>query len=114
MDFQLTSEQRMIRDLARTFAEREIKPVAAQYDREERFPWDIYERARAVGLLLLTVPASLGGAGLGAVEQTIVAEESAWGCVGITAAISLNGLVADALLVGGSPAQEDTYIGAML
>jgi acyl-CoA dehydrogenase len=114
MDFQLTSEQRMIRDLARTFAEREIKPVAAQYDREERFPQDIFTHARSLGLLLLTVPAPLGGPGLGALELAIVSEELAWACVGITAAINLNSLVADALLVGGSAAQQATYIRRML
>ncbi len=114
MDFQLSTEQRLIRDLARTFARRVIQPVAARYDHEERFPRDLFDEARAAGLLNITVPTELGGAGLGGLEQAIVVEELAWGCVGITAALSLNGLVADALLVGGDLAQQQTYIGRMV
>ncbi len=114
MDFQLSTEQRLIRDLARTFARRVIQPVAAQYDREERFPHDLFAQAQEAGLLNITVPLEIGGAGLGALEQAIVAAELAWGCVGITAALSLNALVADALLVGGDAAQQKTYIGRLV
>jgi acyl-CoA dehydrogenase len=114
MDFQLNTEQRLIRDLARTFARRVIAPVAAQYDREERFPQELFAQAQEAGLLNITVPLEIGGAGLGALEQAIVAAELAWGCVGITAALSLNALVADALLVGGDAAQQKTYIGRLV
>ena len=110
MDFQLSAEQRMIRDLAHTFADREIRPVAAEYDRAERFPRPLFERAQELGLLNLTMPEAYGGAGLGGLEQCIVVEQLAWGCVGITAAITINGLVADALLVGGTPEQQATYL----
>jgi acyl-CoA dehydrogenase len=110
MDFHLSTEQRMIRDLARNFAQREIRPVAAQYDREERFPYPILASAREAGLLDLTIPTEYGGAGLGALEQALVAEELGRACVGITAAISLNSLVADALLVGGNDTQKATYL----
>src|SRR4051794_14489449 len=68
MDFQLSTEQRMIRDLARRFAEQTIKPVAAQYDHEERFPHELLAPARELGLLHLTVPTELGGPGLGALD----------------------------------------------
>lgn len=114
MDFQLSDEQRMLRDLARSFAEREIKPVAAQYDREECFPWAVFHKAREVGLTDLTIPTEYGGHGLGAVDVAIISEQLAWGCVGIAAAIGLNGLVADALIVGASPEQKQTYLGRML
>jgi acyl-CoA dehydrogenase len=114
MDFQLNTEQRLIRDLARTFARRVIAPVAAQYDREERFPQELFAQAQEAGLLNITVPLDIGGAGLGALEQAIVAAELAWGCVGITAALSLNALVSDALLVGGDAAQQKTYIGRLV
>ncbi len=110
MDFQLSAEQRMIRDLAHTFADREIRPVAAEYDRAERFPRPLFERAQELGLLNLTMPEAYGGAGLGGLEQCIVVEQLAWGCVGITAAITINGLVADALLVGATPEQQATYL----
>jgi acyl-CoA dehydrogenase len=110
VDFQLSAEQRMIRDLAHTFADREIRPVAAEYDRAERFPRPLFERAQELGLLNLTMPEAYGGAGLGGLEQCIVVEQLAWGCVGITAAITINGLVADALLVGATPEQQAVYL----
>jgi acyl-CoA dehydrogenase len=110
VDFQLSAEQRMIRDLAHTFADREIRPVAAEYDRAERFPRPLFERAQELGLLNLTMPEAYGGAGLGGLEQCIVVEQLAWGCVGITAAITINGLVADALLVGATPEQQAAYL----
>jgi acyl-CoA dehydrogenase len=110
VDFQLSAEQRMIRDLAHTFADREIRPVAAEYDRAERFPRPLFERAQELGLLNLTMPEAYGGAGLGGLEQCIVVEQLAWGCVGITAAITINGLVADALLVGATPEQQTAYL----
>jgi acyl-CoA dehydrogenase len=114
MDFQLSAEQRLMRDTARRFAEQVIKPVAARYDREERFPHALFAPARELGLLHLTVPAHLGGPGLSALDQAIVTEQLAWACVGITAALSLNSLVADALLVGGDAAQQATYVGRLL
>jgi acyl-CoA dehydrogenase len=110
VDFQLSAEQRMIRDLAHTFADREIRPVAAEYDRAERFPRPLFERAQELGLLNLTMPEAYGGAGLGGLEQCIVVEQLAWGCVGITAAITINGLVADALLVGATQEQQAAYL----
>ena len=59
MNFQLTTEQRMIRDLAREFTEKEIFPVAAQFDREDKFPHEIHRKALELGLLHLTVPDGL-------------------------------------------------------
>lgn len=110
MDFELTVEQRLLRDMARDFARREIEPVAALHDREERFPRQVFDRARAQGLLNLTVPEEHGGAGLGAVEVAVVTEQLARACVGITAAVSLNGLVADALVLAGTEEQKRRYL----
>lgn len=114
MDFALSDEQRMIRDLARSFAERAIRPVAAQLDHDARFPWAVFQQAGELGLLNLTVPTAYGGAGLGGLEQALVVEQLAWGCVGVAAAISLNALVADALLVAGDEAQKTRYLARLL
>lgn len=110
MDFGFTVEQRLLRDLAREFTRREIAPAAAVHDREERFPRNIFEQARDLGLLNLTVPEPYGGAGLGSLELTLVTEQMAWGCAGITAAISLNTLVAEALLLAGTEEQRTAYL----
>jgi alkylation response protein AidB-like acyl-CoA dehydrogenase len=52
MHFDLTEPQRLIRDLARDFAEREVMPRAAEIDRADEFPWDLYKRMAAVQLML--------------------------------------------------------------
>lgn len=113
MDFQLSSEQRMIRDLARQFAEREIVPAAPRFDREAAFPHDIHQQALQLGLLNLTVPAQYGGGGQGVLELALVTEQLAWGCTGIAGAIGLNAVASDALLVGGNEAQKKEYLGRL-
>ena len=110
MDFSLSVEQRLLRDLAREFTAREITGVAAALDREERFPQEVFARARAQGLLNLTIPEAYGGAGLGALDLVLVTEQMAKGCVGITAAISLSALVAEALLLAGTEEQRQAYL----
>jgi alkylation response protein AidB-like acyl-CoA dehydrogenase len=65
MDFQFSPEQRMLRDLARDFAQREILPAAGRYDREARFPHDLFQAARRLGLIAPNIPEAYGGAGLG-------------------------------------------------
>ena len=114
MDFELSNEQRMIRELARSFAEREIKPRAAQCDREASFPPDLRERAAELGLLNISLPEAFGGQGLGAMEVAIVAEELARGCVGIAATLGLNTLIADVLLAAGDAEQKRTYLGRLV
>ncbi len=110
MEFDLTDEQRMIRDLARQFAQREIAPAAAEHDRAQRFPGEIHRRALELGLLNLTLPAQYGGGGLGILELVLVSEQLAWGCSGIALAVGLNSVVADALLVAGTPQQREQYL----
>ncbi|MFO7248784.1 MAG: acyl-CoA dehydrogenase family protein [Bacillota bacterium] len=113
MDFALTEEQRQVQALARRFAREVIAPAAAECDRTARFPHAIVEEARTLGLVNLLLPASCGGTGATPVELVIVAEELAWACTGIAAAILLNNLVADALTLAGTEAQKRAY-GARL
>ncbi|MHC1741480.1 MAG: acyl-CoA dehydrogenase [Syntrophobacteraceae bacterium] len=64
MNFELTEEQQMIQDMARKFAEREIKPVAAELDRTHKHPADIVAKMGELGLLGVTIPDEYGGAGM--------------------------------------------------
>lgn len=113
MNFQLTADQQAMRDLARDFARREILPVADEYDREARFPRPVFERAHDLGLLSLNIPEQYGGAGLDAVDLVVVVEQLAWACTGITAAVTLNALIADAITLGGDEAQKVQYLGRL-
>lgn len=113
MDFLLSDEQRMIQDLAREFADREIIPVAAKADQGKQFPMALHRKALELGLLNLEVPAELGGAGLGALEVAIVTEQLCRGCLGIGAALSISALAAEPILVAGTPEQQKAYLSRL-
>lgn len=77
IDQLLTDEQRAVRDLARDFAEREVAPRAAEIDRTDRFPEELYRKMGRLGLLGLLLPADVGGGGADTVSQALVQEELA-------------------------------------
>ncbi|MFZ3209092.1 MAG: acyl-CoA dehydrogenase family protein [Geobacteraceae bacterium] len=110
MDFQLSDEQRLIQQTAREFAEKEIYPVSAEYDKEERWPGEIHKRAWELGLMNVTVPEAYGGPGLGCMESVLVAEKFTWGCIGIGIGALINALPAELILAGGNEEQKQTYL----
>ena len=89
MDLALTDEQREIQALAREFADGEIAPNAAAWDREHRFPADVIARLGELGLMGVCVPEELGGAGADFVSYVLVLEElsRADAGVGVTVAV---------------------------
>jgi alkylation response protein AidB-like acyl-CoA dehydrogenase len=74
MNFDLTEEQRRIRDTLAAFAEREIKPHSARWDREEVFPRDVVEKLGALGFLGVAFPEKWGGGGADTLSQVLVVE----------------------------------------
>lgn len=95
--------ERSLRELARRFARERVLPEASRLDREARFPWALFREAAALGFPTLVVPEVRGGVGLGPLALALVAEELAYACPGVAAALLLNNLVADALLLSESP-----------
>ena len=89
MDFSLTEEQREIQALARDFAQGEIEPNAAEWDREHRFPRDLYAKLAELGLMGVCVPEEYGGAGADFLSYALVLEElsRADAGVGVTVAV---------------------------
>ena len=75
--FELSDEQRQIRDMVREFAHNEVKPIAAKHDREHSFPKATTKRMGELGLLGITVPETYGGPGADYVSFALVAEELA-------------------------------------
>ena len=75
VSFELTPEQRELRALAREFAEKEIRPKAAEYDEHQTHPADVIAKAHELGLMNLHVPESLGGLDLPAFDGMLVGEE---------------------------------------
>ena len=89
MDFSLSADQREIQALAREFAEGEIQPRAAEWDREHRFPREVFGKLAELGLMGVCVPEELGGAGADFVSYILVLEElsRADAGVGVTVAV---------------------------
>ncbi|KAG8994155.1 hypothetical protein FRB93_001686 [Tulasnella sp. JGI-2019a] len=113
LSFSLTEEQAGIQDLARKFTRESIVPVAAEYDRTMKYPWDVIKEAHSIGLLNTHVPEAYGGPGLGLFECAMISEELAYGCTGIQTAIEANGLAEAPLIVAGSDAIKKKYLGRM-
>src|SRR3954469_19160268 len=110
LDFTLTDEQRNIRDMAHDFAEKEIRPVAWDYDRDGTWPAEILDKAREVGLMNSQLPEAYGGAGASYVDGTLISEELAWGCAAIATTLGANGLAAMPVLLGGSEKVKADYL----
>lgn len=113
MDFSLTDEQRMIQDLAREFADREIAPFSVQSDIDKSFPLAIQQKALEVGLLNISLPAEYGGAGLGCLEVALVTEQLCRACLGIGTTLCINVLAAEPILQAGNEPQKRAYFGRL-
>jgi acyl-CoA dehydrogenase len=99
VSFALTDEQTELRALAREFAEKEIRPHAAEHDEHQTHPAEIVAKAHELGLMNLHLPESLGGPELSAFDGMLVGEELNWGCSGIQTTAVREG---DAYRVNGS------------
>lgn len=111
VDLQLTGEQEQMRQLAHKFSEQEIRPRATQFDESEETPWDIIQKAGRVGLTSYPYPEEYGGGGVTSIlTSCLVAEELAWGCLGIATAIIGAGLAAAPIMLAGSREQKARYL----
>lgn len=107
----LTSEQAMLREMARDFARKEIAPKAEHYDRANTFPWEVINKAAEIGLTTLNIPEEYGGGGASVFEECIVGEELAWGCSGMSTALTVNNLATLPISIAGTEAQKKEWLG---
>jgi acyl-CoA dehydrogenase len=113
LDFKLTEQQRNIRELAHDFAEKEIRPVAWEYDRVATWPEQIISQAWEVGLMNSQLPEKYGGAGASYVDGVLISEELAWGCAAIGTTLGTNELAAAPVLLSGSEEIKAKYLGML-
>ncbi len=113
VDFTLTDEQKNLRELAHDFAEKEIRPVAWELDKDGTFPRAILDKAFEVGLMNTHVAEEYGGPGLSYLDGCIIEEELSWGCSGVQTSLGCNGLAATPVFLGGSEEVKKEY-GASL
>jgi butyryl-CoA dehydrogenase len=111
MDFDLTDEQRLIRETARDFTDNEIVPRARDNDRNHHFDVELVRKMAAQGYLGAIVPREYGGAGLDYLSYGLVVEEIGRGCSAMRTVISVQtSLVCSAILKWGTEEQKQTYL----
>jgi alkylation response protein AidB-like acyl-CoA dehydrogenase len=110
MDFELTPEQELFRRSLRDFVEREIKPVAREWEQQGRYPTEIVERMKELGLFGLLVPAEYGGAAADMVSFALVFEEISRGWMGIAGILGSHSLSCWMIAQHGTPEQKQRHL----
>ncbi|HEX6789154.1 MAG TPA: acyl-CoA dehydrogenase family protein [Gaiellaceae bacterium] len=114
ISFALSDEQKALRELARDFAAKEIRPREAACDEAMQHPADVIAKAHELGIMNLHVPEEYGGPGLGCFDGLLVGEELYWGCSGIGTSISANGLGAGPVIIAGTDEQKSEWLPPLL
>jgi len=110
VDFELSSQQTAFRDVIRVFARRSIAPVARQWEREGRYPAEIVDEMKAMGLFGMLVPQEFGGIGLDAVSYSIVFEELARDWMGVAGVLGSHSLATWMLATHGTDSQRRRWL----
>jgi butyryl-CoA dehydrogenase len=111
MNLELSPEQRMIQAMAREFAEKDVRPVAAAIDREARFPRDTVRRMGELGLMGIAIPEAYGGSGGDTVAYVVALEEVARACAAHAAIMSVNNsLYCDPISKFGTEEQKQRFL----
>lgn len=114
LDFSLTEDQRSIKDLARDFAESDLKPHTMEWDESQHFPMEAFRKMAELGFLGTLMPAELGGAGLGATENAIIIEEIARVDPSVALSVAAhNGLCSSHINKFASDTLRERYIPAL-
>ncbi len=113
VDFTLTDEQKDLREMAHNFAEKEMRKVAWEFDKEGTWPQEIIEKAWEVGLMNTHTPEQYGGPGLDYLSGCLIEEELGWGCSGIGTSLAANGLASAPVALGGSEEVKKEFLGML-
>ena len=114
IDFSLTNEQKQFQSLARQFSKDIIIPQAAEFDQKEEYPVEIVKQAHELGLLNTIIPESVGGLGLGLLDEVIIGEEIGYGCMGIYTILMASELGITPFLVASSDEQKERFLAPLL
>ena len=108
--FDLTPEQKILQEKARKFAKEVISPVAAKHDQEGTFPLEVMEKAHREGFFTPLVPKQHGGQGLGVLDNCIMSEELAAGCMGMYVSIFVSTLALYPIIRFGTEEQKERFL----
>jgi len=111
MRVELTEEQEMVRAMAREFADKDVRPIAAEIDRDARFPRETVRRMGELGLLAMTIPPAYGGSGTDTVSYAVAMEEMARACASHAVIMSVNNsLYCEPVHKWGSEEQKQRFL----
>jgi len=113
VDFTLSDEQKDLRELAHNFAEKDMRSVAWELDKDGGWPADVIKKAWEVGLMNTHIPEAYGGPGLDYLSGCLIEEEMGWGCSGIGTSLMANGLASAPVTLGGSEETKKKYLGML-
>jgi len=110
MDYLLSDEQKMIKELAHKIAEEKIRPVAAKYDRSEEYPWDIIKIIAEADLFGLFIPEEYGGLSVNVLNLCLATEELSRACGGIAVCYAASALGTFPIVLFGNEEQKKKYL----
>lgn len=110
IDFSLSEEQKALQAMAREFAEKEMKPNAAKYDKGDEFSEDVMQKAFEAGFLTCNIEEKYGGGGLSDLDIVIMSEELAAGCAGLYTTMMVNALAYTPINLFGTDEQKRKFL----
>jgi len=111
MNIDLTEEQKMLRDMVREFAEKEVRPIAAQLDETGQFPYELIKKCADLNLMGVSVPEKWGGGEMDTISYCIAIEEISRCCASTGVILSVNNsLVCDPLIEFGTDEQKEKWL----
>ena len=111
VDFELTEEQKLMQKTAHEFAEKEMRPIALDYDKKAVMPWDVVQKAHSIGLDTAFIPEEYGGGGINStLTHCVVMEELNWGCAGIATGLLGAGLAYLPIIHMGTEEQKKRFL----
>ncbi|TAH36569.1 MAG: acyl-CoA dehydrogenase [Alphaproteobacteria bacterium] len=113
MDFQLSSDQRALQDMAQKFSREKLAPKAGEWDEKEHFPLDVLAQSASLGFAGTYVPENYGGSGLSRLDAAIIFESLSHGCISTAAYLSVHNMVAWILAEYGSEDHKKHFLPRM-